>query len=466
MAGGTLYSGNATYGNGTSTASSGANTIVHYYDRAGIKAANEINVYQQFADRKSMPQKHGKTFKISKWTHIYDLAEDDANFAANGYLGKRDISTISAVLAATDGSGAGLAEGAGAVNKVVPKKVTVTTDLARYGYMVPYTDEVELFSEDPVQVRYREELGRLMNITNEDLLQVDMLATTNVINAAEVDFDQLGVTITGAGANEAAYKVSFDLIRKGVRSLVRNRAMRNTTIVNGSTKVDTRTVNKAFYAIVGPEIKYDLETLTRGSTYATEFAYIPAFKYAAAGNLAEGEIGQMHDVRFIESEAAMNESGAGAYVSTADGGVVLDYVGDLSYTDNVGATDDLTVDAVFAARGRIALKNVTGTNGTVNTITDTYTTAASAKAVTGYGTDWIPIGEYYDVFPILFPTKGSFASVGLKGKGKIKFNSKSPEAVELSNPYGTQGFFSANMWYAGLILQSEKLLRINTLATA
>ena len=42
------------YGNGTNS-TSGANTIVHYYDRAGVESATEVNVYGQFADRKSMP---------------------------------------------------------------------------------------------------------------------------------------------------------------------------------------------------------------------------------------------------------------------------------------------------------------------------------------------------------------------------------------------------------------------------
>ncbi|TQV61430.1 MAG: hypothetical protein FNT15_09855 [Sulfurovum sp.] len=66
----------------------------------------------------------------------------------------------------------------------------------------------------------------------------------------------------------------------------------------------------------------------------------------------------------------------------------------------------------------------------------------------------------FDVFPILFPTEGAFATVGLKGNGKIQFNSKSPSQVELVNPYGTKGFFSYNFWYAGLILEEEKLLKV------
>ena len=49
------------YGNGTNS-TAGANTVVHYYDRAGIKAANAVNVYGQFVSRKDMPTKMGKTF--------------------------------------------------------------------------------------------------------------------------------------------------------------------------------------------------------------------------------------------------------------------------------------------------------------------------------------------------------------------------------------------------------------------
>lgn len=390
------------YGNGTSTASNGANTVVHYYDRAGIKAANAVSVYSQFLDKKSLPPKMGKTFKISKWQHIYDLDEGDANFAANGYLGRRDLASVTTNLA-NSGSAGTIAEGAGAVNQVTPTKVTVETDIARYGFMIEYTDEVVLFSEDPVQVKYREELGYLVNQAHEDLVQRDMLTGAGiVINAGTSgNIGTIGATITADDTNAENFKVSFDLIRKGVKALVRNRAKRNTSIVSGSTKIDTRAVNKAFYAIVGPEVKYDLEELQRGSGNAESFAYIPAYQYAAAGNLAEGEIGSMHDVRFIESEGALYEAAAGSAIPGS-------YAGSLS---NDGAN--------------------------------------------------------FDVFPVLFPTEGSFAALGLQGKGKVQFISKSPmEATDLANPYGTKGFFSANMWYAGLVLQPEKLLRINVLATA
>lgn len=427
------------YGNGTTTASSGANTITHYYDRAGIKAANAINIYSQFADRKSMPQKMGKTYKISKWQHLYDLDQANGSFAAKGYLGGRDLTTVSSLLAATDGTGAGLSEGVGAINKVTPKKVTVEASLARYGYMIEYTDEVALFSEDPVQVKYREELGYLMNQTFEDLVQADMISGAGInINASGVAIADMGSTITVDDTNADLYKVSFDLIRSGVKALVRNRAQRNTDIVSGSTKIGTKPINKAFYAIVGPEVKYDLETLTRGSTYATEFAYVPAYQYAAMSNIAEGEVGSMHDVRFIESEGAMKEAATGSFATAwRNDSALLD-------TDPKYETEAL------------AIAGGAGTSATlVEYIGELATSVSGAEGATKF-----------DVFPILFPTKGSFATVGLKGSGRINFYSKNPSEVSLSNPHGTRGFFSANMFYSGLALQAEKLACIRVLATA
>jgi N4-gp56 family major capsid protein len=224
------------YGNGTNS-TSGANTITHFYDRAGIKAANRVNVFQQFADKKSMPNKYGKTFKISKWLHMYDRALSAPDFASKGYLTARTADEVTASL-----TSAQLAEGAGAVNKRTLQKVTVETTLNRYGEMIDYTDEVELFSEDVIQTRYREELGMLANSRYEDLIMMDMLGTSTVLySGAATSVATIGGGIAANGTQDDVYKVSYDLMRKATRRLLRNRAKKNTEIVTGSTKIDTRT---------------------------------------------------------------------------------------------------------------------------------------------------------------------------------------------------------------------------------
>jgi len=410
----------------------GQSTIVHYYDKAGVKAANATAVYAQWADRRSMPLKMGKTYKVSKWLHIYDNLFDpnsqhggtSADFAAKGYMSARNIVNVSSGLTSdngasgsVDGGNVILGEGAGVQNKVTIKKVTIETNFSRYGEMIDFTDEVDMFAEDMVQVHYREELGLLANQRQEDLIQLDMLSTpNNLLVGAANKFDEVGIDSSGGtGTTDDNSRISYNLIRRAVRKLVRNRAVKNTSIVTGSTKIDTRNINKAFYAIIGPEIKYDLETLTKGTGTVEEYAYIPAYKYADATNLAEGEVGAMNDVRFIESESAMVYRGAGNVTGA--------YSGTLAKT---------TISSVAQATSLNGLTAGTQANGETR----------------------------FDVYPILIPTKGSFATVGLKGHGKIKFNSQAPSKIELSNPYGTTGFFSYNMWYAGLILREERLLKI------
>ena len=387
------------YGNGLNS-TAGANTVVHYYDRAGIKAANRKNIYGQFVSRKEMPNKMGKTFKISKFLHMYDRALSDADFAAKGYMTARTADEVSLAL-----TNASLAEGAGAVNKRSLQKITVETSFARYGEMIDYTDEVDLFSEDYIQVKYREELGELANSRMEDLIQLDMLGTGTVLySGTATSKATIGDSIATDGSEDANWLVSYDLIRKAVRKLVRNRAKKNTTIVTGSTKIDTRTIASSYYAIIDADVKTDLENITRGTSYEKHYAYVPFHKYGDATKAAEGEVGSMYEVRFIESESAVVYAGKGATVPAG-------YTGSLAYTGTIGT------DAKF------------------------------------------------DVHAILFPTENAFATVGLKGQGKIKFNAQDPSKVELVNPYGTQGFFSYNFWYAGLILEEEKLLAVYCGAT-
>jgi N4-gp56 family major capsid protein len=389
------------YGNGANS-SQGANTVTHFYDRAGIKAANRVNVFQQFADKKSMPKKTGKTFKISKFLHMYDRALASADFGSGGYLTARSADEVSAAL-----TSAQLAEGAGAVNQRTLQKITVETSLNRYGEMIDYTDEVDMFSEDNMQVRYREELGGLGNSRHEDLLMLDMLGTPTVLfSGAATSMATVGAGSLADGSTDESMKVSYDLVRKSTRKLLRNRAKKNTEMVTGSTKVGTLPLSKAYYAVVGADVKSDLENLTRGASYEREYVFIPVHKYGSAGNTAEGEVGAMHEVRFIEAEGMVRYAGDGAVPPQ-------NYTGTLSIT---GATD--LTSASDADRGN------------------------------------------FDVFPILFPTQGAFATVGLKGTSKMVFHSKPPGDVSTVNPYGTKGFFSYNFFYAGLILEEEKLLKV------
>ena len=390
--------GEMVYGNGTNT-TSGANTITHHYDRAGVKAATADLIYSAFADSKSMPQKYGKTFKISMWQQILDgagvagmgLDKDGNATTGNLYGSSRDLGDITAGLPV-------LGEGASEVNRVVVTKKTGEVTFNRFGLHLAYTDEVDLFAEDRTQMIYREMLGDAAAQVNEDLIQRDMLSGSNVfyvgsaVSRLTVGQDTTSVT----GADDADSLISYDDTRKIVATLVSNRAKKFTSIVTGSTKIDTKTINASYVGIVGPEVKFDLQGVA--DTFGRP-AWIPVNQYGSAATLMPHEVGAINELRFVETERAQKWVGAGANIPAA-------YTGTLA------------------------------NNGTK-----------------------------FNVYPILCPTQGAFATVGLQGWGKMKFNAKAPGQVSDTDKYGTRGFFSVNWFYAGIILDESKLLRVETCAT-
>ena len=315
------------YGDGTTTATSGANTITHFYDRMGIKAATDENIFAQVASRRNMPTKYGKTYKVSTWLHILDdanvnnqgLDKDGAVIAdGNAYGSSRDIGTVTAGMPA-------LAEGAGRVNRVGVVKKTIETSLKRLGNFIEYNDEVDKFSEDSVQIHYREELGYMAGQVQDDLVQIDML------NAA-------GVVAYGGGKSKISDLVAgdvptYDLIRQTCKQLFINKAKKNKTLIDGSVKIDTRTINSAWLAFISSDMKYTLESVkdNDGNT-----AWIPAYKYAAAGTLAKGEVGAIHDTRFIEAPRMMgHDTGA---VIPGDGTTTVPTAAILYVTEDSFAT--------------------------------------------------------------------------------------------------------------------------------
>ena len=152
----------------------------------------------------------------------------------------------------------------------------------------------------------------------------------------------------------------------------------------------------------------------------------------------------MHEVRFIESESAIIEAGAGAivrpWVGSDDG---LFYISDAAATAANAANNANTQNAEYT--GDLQYSGAQGTGA------DEAANINSAK---------------FDVYPILFPSKDAFATIGLKGKDRITFAAQDPSKISLTNPYGTKGFFSGNFFYASVILEPEKLLRLDTLVTA
>ena len=427
------------YGNGTDGATSGANTVTHYHDRMGIKAAIEENLYSQMADKRNMPKRYGKTYKVSKWLHVLDddnlndqgnlvwdgsgyiaaqgktgykvlnkaflphryngadftakdaaaQADAAAYSAANGgapvtnilalenngnaYGGSRDVGYV------TDNMPV-LAEGATGVNRIGVTKVTVETSLKRFGNYLEYSDEVELFSEEPTQIHYKEELGYMAGQVQDDLTQIDMLNAAGIVGYTGTATSRATVTDIMAGV------AGYNLIRKTTKQLFVNKAKKTTSVIGAATKIATMPVNAGWTAYIDSDVKYDLESVV---DTAGDVAWVPVHKYASSGNVMKGEVGAIHDTRFIESPRQMFWQ----------------------------ADSDETA----------------------------------------------PLAS--DVHAILYITPESFATVGLQGNNKITFKSKAPGKADSTDVYGLRGFFSYNFFYASIVLQPERIARIECAAS-
>ena len=398
------------YGNGLNS-TNGANVRIDALREKAIRTAKKEIIFEQLADSQTMPLNYGKTLKVHKTLYILDdanvtdqgLGQDgtvpgpgEPNENGNLYGSSRSVVDVSNGLPM-------LSEGAGRVNRVGMTRITVEGTLVRMGAFLEYTDEVELFSDQKMEVQYYERMGELAAELYDDYLQKELLGAAGIEMYGGVATSLLEVT--GEGANPST--LSYDLIRKVQITLRANYAKKTNSIITGSTKVGTVPVNASYFAYCGPVSVVELEKLTDDFG---ERAFTPARMYAAAGNLAKNEVGAVHSTRFIEAERMMYFDACGAAV----------------------------------------------TNNTDGYRTTTLTTQQQAddRGQTGPG-------EYYDGFPIIWVTKGSFATIGLQGNQKIKFHAKKPgQDAELNDPYALHGLYSFNFFAGSIVLEPEKIARV------
>ena len=95
---------------------------------------------------------------------------------------------------------------------------------------------------------------------------------------------------------------------------------------------------------------------------------------------------------------------------------------------------------------------------------------AAAGAAVGTNVGYRESEGNYDVFPMLVVGSGSFTTIGFQTDGKtVKFKithkKPGPETADSYNdPYGEMGFYSIKWYYGTMILRSERLALIKTVA--
>lgn len=237
------YSGATTAFDTTNTLSA---TMKTYYDTELLENAREKLVYQQLGRVQNLPANHGKVVEWRKWNTLPDVAVLTEGVIPTGQkLG------------------------------ILP----ITVELAQYGEYVTISDLLDLHSIDDAVLGATEELGAAAGKTYDKLIRNVLSAyTSNVIYAENAD---------GTQSNSRA-------------ELLTNNAMLTPKMVNKAvTKLQkanapTFSGNK-FVGVIHPSVAFDLRQSSE---------WIEAHKYAAPEEMFNGEIGELHGVRFIQSTLA------------------------------------------------------------------------------------------------------------------------------------------------------------------
>ena len=222
-----------------------------FYDTELLENARVEMFYAQFAKKQALPANHGTTVEWRKWN----------TFAKAGQLEEGVIPT---------GQKFGMSSKTGSINQ--------------YGTYATVSDKLEMRAYDDVILGATEEMGASAAETQETLIRDALMTNGNVLycdNITVATGAKVGETPTACSAMEASTDtmclLTPDSVAKAVTIMKKNRV----PVINGK-----------YYAVIHPSVAYDLRKSD---------AWIEAHKYSATTEIFNGEIGELHGVRFIEN---------------------------------------------------------------------------------------------------------------------------------------------------------------------
>ena len=254
---GTLVNATGNYVNaydGTTQAFEGVNTLSGelkaFYDTELLENARCEMYYAQFAKKQPLPANHGMTVEWRKWN----------TFAKASKLQEGVIPT---------GQKFGMSSKTGAIDQ--------------YGTYAAISDRLEMRAYDDTILGATEEMGASAAETQETLIRDALLVNTNVLYCDNLTLatGAAAGTPTDPGEMEASATVMSlltpDMVAKAVTKLKKDRVP---------------TINGKYYAVIHPSVAYDLRKSE---------GWLEAHKYAHPDEIYNGEIGELHNCRFIEN---------------------------------------------------------------------------------------------------------------------------------------------------------------------
>ena len=240
--------------NVTTTQSSGLSEALQaFYDTELLENAKTEMYFTQLAKKQPLPAGNGKTVQWRKWN----------TFA------KADQLTEGVI---PDGQKFGLS--------------TKTGTLNQYGTYTTVSDRLEMQAYDDVILAATEEMGASAAETQESLIRDALMTGTNVLFCDNISVEDGSFVNTPGDCEFMLYDaihvclLTPDMVAKAVAKLKKDRVP---------------TINGHYYAVIHPSVAYELRK-SKG--------WLEAHKYAAPDAIFNGEIGELHGVRFIETPMA------------------------------------------------------------------------------------------------------------------------------------------------------------------
>jgi N4-gp56 family major capsid protein len=222
-------------------------TMKEFYNTALLENSREASVFNQFGKRQAIS--HGKSVEWRKFDTFAPATTP-------------------------------LTEGVAPEGKTLGMS-NVTATLSQHGDFVPVSDVLEYASVDDVIFGATEEMGNAGGETDDILTRNALLTGTNVAFAPNFD--------KATGTSDVTTK----------RSALNGTALLTPALVNKAAtflkKMKAPKINGYYIAIIHPSVAEDL----RNSDEWKEF-----HKYNAVNPIFKGEIGELHGIKFIESNNA------------------------------------------------------------------------------------------------------------------------------------------------------------------
>ena len=379
--------------------------LKEYYDTELLENARPELRYAQFGKKQKLPKNHGGTVEWRKWNAF-----------------RRAGKLTEAVIPSGQDFGV--------------TKITGSVD--QYGTYTAISDKLELRAHDDVILGATEEMGASAAETQEKLIRDALYTGTNVMYCDKValsDGSASAVTAESGLCENATHvcHLTPEMINRAVTILKKNRVPR---------------ISGRYYAVIHPSVAHDLRQSE---------GWIEAHKYAAPEALLNGEIGELHGVRFIENVFAPVFKGA----DLASDARSLKVNNQSGYT---GAVTSVAFDG-----GTVAANALKGRTISINGV-PAKVTANTGSAITVESTNFGSVSDNSDILPADFGA-GDVAAYATYFFGKDAFGIIDPEGGALEmiihdkgeiggplNQFSTIGYkFETN---GATILYPERLLRV------